>query len=544
MESGLGAQAPARCEAKGAPARILFVDDDDATRCGVGALLREEGFLVDLATDGEQGLRIARERAPDVVVTDYRMPGMSGVDFCARLHEMDPDLPVILVTALRDPESVVLGMRAGAQDFLEKPLQPETVVATVLEALERRSARRLKRASERPARASEPVPDVRDQLARVARELRNVNERLVVSSIREREQAEAESRERAQLAALLRNLNEGVLIAGADGRVRMVNAAARAALCEGDEPLETLEDVASLNVRTIDGAPMPLSARPLARALSGEDFKDYEVLRAGAARSTRRLSTSGTSVKDADGRVALAIVVLRDITELRRLERQREEYATLVSHDLRTPLGSIHLLAATLVRGAASSREEITDAALRIQANVARMNGMVQEILEASQLESRTLDLRFEPCDLRTVVAGIVARLDDVRRRRVSLEAADAPFAVSADVRRLERAITNLIANALKYSPEDAPVTVELARDGASVVLRVIDRGVGIAREELPRLFDRYYRAPGVKPIEGLGLGLYITSLLVQAHGGRIDADSAPGKGSAFTLVLPADGGK
>ena len=145
------------------------------------------------------------------------------------------------------------------------------------------------------------------------------------------------------------------------------------------------------------------------------------------------------------------------------------------------------------------------------------------------------------PCDLGELVANVVAQLDESRARRITLEARDAgPYPLLGDAAQLERCITNLLTNALKYSGAEAPVLARLSRNASDVQLEVVDRGIGIAPDHVEQIFDRYYRtAAGTQQAEGLGLGLYIARLIVEAHGGRIDVVSTPGEGSTFRLSLP-----
>jgi signal transduction histidine kinase len=261
--------------------------------------------------------------------------------------------------------------------------------------------------------------------------------------------------------------------------------------------------------------------------------------------------STGTSVRDRDGHVALAIVVFRDITEQRHIEQQRAEYLALVSHDLRNPLNTVTMSLALLkepteTNDGPSSRAFRVGIAKRAERNAQRMTVMLEEVTESASLESQNIALRRVACDLRSAVANVVDSIDDARGRRITVETDDASsYVVHADATRLERVVANLITNALKYSAEEAPVSVRLARNGSDVVLEVVDRGIGIAPESARRLFERYYRAPAGKArASGLGLGLYIARLIVEAHGGRIELSSEVGKGSTFRLVLPASAGR
>jgi signal transduction histidine kinase len=196
---------------------------------------------------------------------------------------------------------------------------------------------------------------------------------------------------------------------------------------------------------------------------------------------------AGTSVKDDRGHVALAIVVFRDVTELRHLEQQRDEYLALIIHDLRSPLSSILTFVSTLKRFL-ENKGLAEDATLaeRAERNVARMNTMLEELTEATNLESQGLALRRRACDLRELVADVVDGIDDARARRITIETDDAtPYVVLADVSRLERVVANLLTNSLKYSAEYARVNVTIAHKGSDVELQVIDRGIGISPESV-----------------------------------------------------------
>ncbi len=504
---------------------VLVVEDDDGARMALEKLLLAEGFATSTAAHGEAALREVERAMPDVVLTDLHMPGIHGVELCRRLHHVQRDLPVIVMTAHSEMQSVIESMRAGAEDYLIKPLQYDAVLWSVERAIARRTAKR-----------------EQEDL------LRELNGRLVLSCIREQELADAQARQREQLNALLANLSDGVAIADPSGRLLMINDSARAILGFRDEH-PTIDALHSLEACDLEGRPLSSEQRPLMRALRGDQFTDYEVLRTRPDGEQRRVVSTGTSVRDAEGNVALAIVVFRDATQLRRLEQQRDEYLALVSHDLRNPLGVIMMSLSMLKEPRApngatppgSPGVPRMDFAERAERNARRMTTMLDELREATSLEAQGLALHCVACDLRELVANVVDSIDDARARRITVETHDAsPYVIRADAAQLERVVANLLTNALKYSGEDAPVSVRLVRKENAVELHVVDRGIGIAPESVTRLFERYYRTTAGKArASGLGLGLYIARLIVEAHGGRIDVSSEVGKGSTFRLILP-----
>jgi PAS domain S-box-containing protein len=276
------------------------VDDEEGARRVLEQLLRADGFSTSGAADGAVALAEARRALPDVVLTDLQMPWIHGVELCQRLHEIEPDLPVIVMTAHSNMKSVIESLRVGAEDYLIKPFQYEAVLWCVERAIARRTAKL----------EQEHLRQQNEEL------YRTLAERLVLSSVREQEHAEAEGQQRAQLTALLENLKEGVVIADQGGRLLMINGAARAILGAGDD-LHTIDELHSQEAHDVEGHPLSTEQRPLMRALRGEQFVDYEVLRLRPNGEQCRVVSTGTSVRDENGDVALAIVVFRDVTELR-----------------------------------------------------------------------------------------------------------------------------------------------------------------------------------------------------------------------------------
>jgi hypothetical protein len=239
-----------------------------------------------------------------------------------------------------------------------------------------------------------------------------------------------------------------------------------------------------------------------------------------------------------DGRLVRMEVAI-DITERKLHEQFKEQYLALISHDLRTPLSTIGLSAGVLKlllegSGLAQAGPPV-EVILR---NTQRMGEMIEDLLETTRLESGRLQLHKSPFDLAQLAGTVTGQLGMAASRAVHLEASG-PAPVLADSARIERVLENLIGNALRYSPPDSPVTVQIAANDSEAIVTVADRGSGIPADELPKLFERFYRATGNLTPHGLGLGLYNSRLIVEHHGGRIWAQSASGAGSSFGFALP-----
>ena len=374
-------------------------------------------------------------------------------------------------------------------------------------------------------------------------ELREINQRLILAGIREQVQAEEAERQLVQRDSLVASLNEGVTILDATGHVLVTNLGEKnlADLPIGSDGAIT-EDQQRLDLRRLDDSRLSFADWPWNRALRGERFADYELQQVNADGARRRIVFSGSAIRNAEGSVDLAIVVARDVTDLRRLEQSREEFLSLVSHDLRNPLTSIRLHAQFLNRELARKglHAEAANAESVIRSS-SRMNSMIQDLVESGRLESGRFEMRKEQTNLCQLLVDITERLGSANdQSRLVVDCPEEAPVVPADPERLERAVVNLLTNALKYSPAESPVVVRVRAADREVIVSVVDQGEGISPDALPQLFQRFRQAEaGKKVAGGLGLGLYITRLIVEAHGGRVWVESEPGKGSTFFFTLP-----
>lgn len=233
----------------------------------------------------------------------------------------------------------------------------------------------------------------------------------------------------------------------------------------------------------------------------------------------------------------------RHAAEIDALFRSSEDLLRMLSHDVRTPLTVVLNHAELLRRSPDAAPEEIARRAGAIATSARRIASMVSDLVDMTQLEigqvrlaPRRLAFREFALELRGRLAGAVAA------ERVDVEAAPGDTVV-ADPDRIERVLVNLLSNALKYAPADTRVTLAGRAEPDSFVIAVGDRGPGIPADQLPHIFDRFYRAPATAEKPGLGLGLHVARLLTEAHGGRIEVESTAGQGSTFRVILPQRAG-
>ncbi|MBI5947840.1 MAG: PAS domain-containing protein [Chloroflexi bacterium] len=235
------------------------------------------------------------------------------------------------------------------------------------------------------------------------------------------------------------------------------------------------------------------------------------------------------------------LLVLNDLTEVQRTDMVRRDFLSNVSHELRTPLASISALLETIESGAIDTAEEEAQFLSRIRQQVDRLTVLVSELLDLSRIESGVIELKPEELNLHDLVAEAAALLRTrAEGEGVTIEGPGPNgAAVEADRASLLRVVTNLLDNAIRYSPRGGAIHVSTVGEGDVVTLAVADEGEGIPEKNLPRVFERFYKADTSRATGGVGLGLAIVKHLVRAHGGSVEAASAPGKGATFTVTLP-----
>jgi PAS domain S-box-containing protein len=236
-----------------------------------------------------------------------------------------------------------------------------------------------------------------------------------------------------------------------------------------------------------------------------------------------------------DGERVAMISAIRDVTERKQLERAQQDFVAMASHDLASPLTVLRARAQLLQR-----RQTYDEASIvAILEQTARMERLIADLGELVQIEGGGLTVRREPVDLVALASAAAERARSLAAEQaVSLETPKGPVVVLGDRDRLGQILDNLLGNAIKYAP-DTSVRVSVVSHAAEARLVVADQGPGIPGDVLPRLFERFYRGEHATGSAGLGLGLYITRMLVEAHGGRIGVTSAPGVGTTFTVALP-----
>jgi len=432
-----------------------------------------------------------------------------------------------VVRIARDPSEVQTALRKTSRQFWFIALGIVGVGVLMAAFVARGLARPLRELTETAQRieagdlSARVYPRGRDEVARLGHAFNKMTGQL--QEVLARAEAEA-----ARLSAVLEGMNEGVVAVDAQERISFLNGAARSILALPPEP-----EIAGKRMYELVREPRILGL--VQAAGTGRGPVEAEIAHDGPPRRLVQVRAApvGTGV----------ILVLRDMSRLRRLEQMRTDFVSNVSHELRTPLASIAAAVETLQDDAArADPAEGPRFVQMIQRNLRRLEALLDDILALSRLESRPETLPREPVDLAGVVRAAGEELmERARQAEVALTVRAERSRVVGDAATLRRIVDNLLVNAITYTPRGGKVDVTLEPRSGSATLEVRDTGIGIPEEDLDRIFERFYRVDKARSRSagGTGLGLAIVKHAVGLHGGTVEVKSKLARGSVFTVRMP-----
>jgi two-component system phosphate regulon sensor histidine kinase PhoR len=474
--------------------KILVVDDEQRIREACRMILDAEGYEVNLAANGTQGVEQITAHHYDIILLDLMMPTLSGFDVLAEVKTLHPDTAVIIITGYATLEHSVEAMKKGAFDFIPKPFTPEHLRVVVAKAIDHILA------------------------------LRDI------------------AYTRSRLRTMVNSLTDGVMCTNRQQGIVLANPAFRRMLnCRGEELTGQYIDKVITNERVREMIRETLETPP---EEAGEITQEI-VLENGTGSKEVILSARCVPFRDRSKTNIGVITVLHDITALRQMDRMKSDFVSMVSHEIRSPMNSVLMQLHVVLEGLAGTvtdkQREILERASHKIENLALMTS---ELLDLASIESglivqqrasvRMDDLIREQCDLHRPQA-------DAKEIRLTADVPDDLPPVLADRRNMEEILTNLITNAIKYTPEKGQIDLKASVQADYLCVQVSDTGFGMEAEEKEHIFDRFYRIKNAQTryIQGTGLGLSIVKSIIESHQGRIDVDSRPGEGSTFRVFLP-----
>jgi PAS domain S-box-containing protein len=483
--------------------RVLVVDDERGVRDGCRRIVSRRAGRVDTAETAEEAVSIFEPGRYDIALVDIKMPGMSGLDLLDVFRAKDPDLASIVITGFATLDTAIEATRRGAYDFLPKPFSPDELMAKLESAIQRR------------------------RLAMETKHLREERERRLLEI----------ATEKSRLRTVINCMQDGVVVINRAGQVVLYNpAAARMLLLRGTE---------IIGLPAATSLAQPDLVEMLGHIMDEQCPHEMLVRELPGKEATLTLMVNVAAVRDEVGGKLGAVAVLRDITELKAIDKAKSEFVSMVSHELRAPLaaidGYLNLIITGRVKG---DLEEERSMLLRSRDRAQALLALIDDLLDVSRLEAGQVSRDVESLVVAQVADEVVALLRPAAEAEgVTIHQeipANIPL-VAADHEDLARLLTNLVSNAVKYNHPGGELWLHGVVDGQYLCIEVADTGIGIPANAIGHIFDEFYRVkrPETRQITGTGLGLTIAKKIVESYHGSISVSSELGVGTRFTVRLP-----
>lgn len=481
--------------------KILVVDDERVVRDGCHRVLTGKGFTVLSAENGEQAMDVLVREPVDIILLDLKMPVMSGEEVLARVREQYSDIPVIIITGHGTIDTAVECMKNGAYDFVTKPFQLEQFLLTINRADEKRNL-------ELKAKLFEEE------------NIRNLYDLNL---------------EKSRLKTIINCMANGVMVTNRNLEMVLHNPALMKLL---EISGEVLNPVPLAQIIDHEALIETLNKIQSHSAHDGGIFS--QEIEAGS--NVVRAITAPALGPDND--IVGSVTVLEDITPFKQLDEMKSDFVNMVAHELRSPLVSIRQQNSVLLEGLAGPlKDKQKDLLERGVRKIDQLLELINDLLDIAKIEAGKHVQHLVPADIEPIIRETVTLLEP-RAKAHGIEityTTAGPAHVLADPKRMEEVFNNLITNAINYSPGGGKVDVAVVGLGEYMEIRIKDTGVGILEEELPKIFDKFYRVkhPKTRQVMGTGLGLSIVKGIIDAHHGTIQVESTPDMGTTFRILLP-----
>lgn len=488
---------------------ILVIDDEVGIREGSARILNRMGHMVFTASRGEEGLDILKKEKVAIVLLDLKMPGLDGLEVLQRIQAYDPAILVIVITGYATVETATEAMKKGAYDFIPKPFEPDQLRIVINRGIEKL------------------------HLIEETRKLERERRRTLIDL----------DTEKSRTRTILEFLPNGVLVTNNDGKVVLLNPAFLQLM--GLPPNQRLgEQIESyLHDKNLCSLIREIS---LGCHVDFEDLPTYEF----SLDNGKFLLARGQPVLGERRECLGAVINIVDITAMKVIDRLKSEFIAKVSHELRSPLSTIHEQLAYVLNDMGTSAvednsKEDQQILSRAKEKTKGLISMIGDLLDLSRIEEGMICREvkaLEPAQVLTSVVDFLKTQADAKQQSLSLSLPhDHLPVITADPLAFESILGNLISNAINYTPEGGQIQVAAELAGMNLKISVKDTGFGIEPQYINKIFDRFYRVKNdnTRFITGTGLGLPIVKGLVDSLGGLIQVESIPGQGSTFMVLLP-----
>lgn len=486
-----------------AKAKVLVVDDEDALRMGVRRLLELEDFIVKEAENGTKGIELGTTEDFDIAIIDLKMPDIGGIEVLKAIREKKPHTICFMATAFASYETAIQAIKLGADGYILKPFTADEFLLQINNGWEKRKliieAEKFKKERE-------------DKLLELAFE-------------------------RSRLNTVINALADGVLVVNRDGQVVYYNSAALKFLQLNEIYIE----------EKITEKLHPKITELINKYLTAEKYekKSYSTQVEILPNGELFVEVTCSPIPHPDGSLAGVVIVVKNITEFKRVEALKNQFVSMVAHELKAPMaatvGFINILTNKDVQ---ITPEQQQDFLRRSRERLLALASMVNDLLDISRIEMKTVVREIKDINLIDIIKDILDMFKvDIEKRKLTVEfnySENLP-PVPADANEMQRLFTNFISNAIKYNKDQGQIKIDVTSSANYVVVSIQDTGIGMKPNEKAKLFTEFFRAKNehTKNISGTGLGLSIVKRIVDSYNGKIEVESEYGVGTKFRIYLP-----
>ena len=501
--------------------KIVVVDDEKIVTSAFSTLLKVEGFSdAHFFNDPKEALEFLKTNTPDLVISDFLMAGMNGLEFLTEVKNLYPEVSRILLTGYADKENAIKAINeVGLYRYIEKPWNNDDLIINIKNGIERSYL-----LSQLREKISE-LEIAKKELEKYSHNLEQIVEERTIDL----------RQANAKLTGIFNYCADGIVILNEDGIIEQVNPA-----CENLIGLIN-EKIVRFSIDDFLFNKKTFISKELHRVEEQELFlRDFYI--------KNPLSDNITPVEISFARInpdddfKRFVGVIRDVTEQKKADRLRDDFIATLTHDLRTPLlAAIQTLKFFLegVVGHIDDRQRVLLSTM--QKSNEDLLGLVNALLEVYKYDAEKLTLNktdFNIYELTKHVYDELKPLSDTKKIEFELNCENKDLEILADRSEIRRVICNLCGNAINYTPEKGKVIITIKAEAQDLIFSVSDTGCGIPSEDVPNMFQRFSQGTSKKRSAGTGLGLYLSRQIIESHGGKIWLESKINKGSEFSFIL------
>ncbi|MEN5234047.1 ATP-binding response regulator [Sphingobacterium faecium] len=485
---------------------ILIVDDQEANIYSLKKLLESQNFIVDTALSGEEALKKVLKNDYALIILDVQMPGIDGFEVAETLSGFNKtkDVPIIFLSAVnKDKKFITKGYASGGIDYVTKPIDPDILMLKV------------------------------KTFSRLYEQTLALNEiqQVLRSEIEERKKVQQELKEQVDnLYSTLESLPQLAFTANGAGDIEFVNSKW---LSYADANMMPATHVDDMDIRTVWAeaivAEKPMELEVRIKELKSEIFRFHLLRIIPIKEKNNQLKWVGT---------------FTDIDDQKQMEKKKDEFLSIASHELKTPLTSIKAYAQLLERTLNTKADDPAGKYInRVQSQVSKLNALITDLLDISKIENGKLKITKKNFDFENLLSNaidIIYQTHDNNTMVIERQGDRIADAFLGDEIRIEQVLINYLTNAIKYAPNTERIIVHTEKDAHQVKVSVTDFGIGIPEHKQKNIFGKFYRVEESSVrFQGLGIGLYICSEIIKQHHGTVGIQSELGQGSTFYFTLP-----